>query len=72
MILKYFDIKNVFKVVFELLLEVKNVWIFVRMIFMYLNLLCLDCGLFEFKVRKLFEDCYIGKNWKFVYLIENF
>lgn len=69
MILKYFNIKNVFKVVFELLLEVKNVWIFVRMIFMYLNLLCLDCGLFE---RKLFEDCYIGKNWKCVYLIENF
>ena len=71
MTLKYFNTKNVFKAVLELLLEAKNVRTSVRTIPMHLNSPRSDRGLLEFKARKSFEDSYTGKNRKRVHLTEN-
>ena len=71
MTLKYFDTKNVFKAVLELLLEAKNVRTSVRTIPMHLNSPRSDRGLLEFKARKSFEDRHTGKNRKRVHLTEN-
>ena len=70
MTLKYFNTKNVFKAVLELLLEAKNVRTSVRTIPMHLNSRS-DRGLLEFKARKSFEDRHTGKNRKRVHLTEN-
>ena len=68
MTLKYFNTKNVFKAVLELLLEAKNVRTSVGTIPMHLNSPRSDRGLLE---RKSFEDRHTGKNRKRVHLTEN-